>query len=693
MRRSTFILLATCCVATLAAPSHAQQRSRDTLFTVEKYLDFEQVADPQISPDGAQIVYTRRYVNKMEDRWDASLWIMNADGTRNRFLTKGSSPRWSPDGTRIAFLNDGEPSGAQLFVRYMDAEGATSQVTRVAEPVGDVRWSPDGKSIGFSMFVPRTNSWAIDMPAMPTGAKWTPAPKYITDLHYRQDRRGFNRSGFTHLFVVPADGGTPRALTSGEWNVGGRFDGQAQGVSWDWTPDGRTVIVVGLNDKKADLNYRNTNLYSVDVASGTLTRINAQEGDWSGVTVSPDGKRLAYQGYPATKASYQAEEIYVANVDGSAPQKITSIDRDPGNILWARDGSGVYFSVAESGTMNVHFAPVSGAGATRLTTGTQMLSLTSLARTGIGAGTRAAPADPTDVVRIDVTKRGAAATVAQLTHVNDDVLANVKLGSVERITAKSTNNTDVEGWVVKPPSFGSGRKYPLVFEIHGGPHGMYNVGFSPSYQNFAASGFVVLYMNPRGSTGYGSPFGNAIEKNYPGPDYDDLMAAVDALVAKGYVDTERMYVGGCSGGGVLSSWVIGHTDRFAAAAVRCPVINWMSMAGHTDIPLFTYQFFDKPFWEDPKPWLDHSSLMYVGKVKTPTLLMTGELDMRTPMPQTEEYFAALKMRGVPTALLRFEGEYHGTSSKPSNWVRTQLYMMSWYNRWPANATMAGQATP
>ncbi|HEU4995690.1 MAG TPA: S9 family peptidase [Gemmatimonadaceae bacterium] len=692
MRRSILVLLVLAS-ALRAASSQAQQPLGDTLFTVAKYLDYEQVADPQISPDGMQIVYTRRHVNKVADRWDASLWIMNVDGSRNRFLVDGASPRWSPDGTRIAYLNDGEPSGTQLFVRYMDAEGATSQVTHVAEPISDLRWSPDGKWIGFSMFVPKENTWKIDMPAAPAGAKWTPAPKYITELHYRQDRRGFNRPGFTHLYIVPSDGGTARALTSGEWNVGGRFDGQSQGVSWDWSPDGRSVFVVGMNDKNADLNYRNANIYSVDVASSALKRLNAQSGEWSSVVVSPDGRKLAYTGYPDTRASYQAEEVYVMNADGSGAQKITSIDRDPATLLWARDGSGLYFSVFETGTANVYFASVTGTGATKLTSGTQMLTLGSLAKSGLGAGIRTSPLEPADIVRIDLTKRGAAATVSQLTHVNDDILANVKLGNVERITAKSTGNTEVEGWVVKPPNFAPGKKYPLVFEIHGGPHGMYNVAFSASYQNFASNGFVVLYTNPRGSTGYGSPFGNAIEKNYPGPDYDDLMAAVDALVAKGYVDTSRMYVGGCSGGGVLSSWVIGHTDRFAAAAVRCPVTNWMSFAGQSDIPLFTHWFFDKPFWEDPKSWLEHSTIMHVGKVKTPTLLMTGELDMRTPMPQTEEFYAALKMRGIPTALLRFEGEYHGTSSKPSNWVRTQLYMMSWYNRWPEGAAMAGKPTP
>ena len=252
---------------------------------------------------------------------------------------------------------------------------------------------------------------------------------------------------------------------------------------------------------------------------------------------------------------------------------------------------------------------------------------------------------------------------------------------VDEVTYPSTGNANVMGWIYKPPAFDASKKYPLILEIHGGPFGNYNVGFNYMFQNFAANGFVVLVTNPRGSTGYGSDFINGIDHNYPGLDFDDLMAGVDTVVAKGYVDSSRMYVSGCSGGGVLSSWVIGHTDRFAAAAVRCPVIDWISMAGHTDIPLFTYSFFKKPFWEDPSDWLSHSSLMSVGKVTTPTLLMTGVLDRRTPMPQTEEYYSALKVRGVPVKLLQFNEEYHGTGSKPSNYIRTQLYMMSWFNQW------------
>ena len=317
-------------------------------------------------------------------------------------------------------------------------------------------------------------------------------------------------------------------------------------------------------------------------------------------------------------------------------------------------------------------------GATKVTDGVQMLALSSIAKDFSAVGTRSDAKVPADVVRFSLRQPK---TIMRLTNVNDDVLGNKRVAPVEEVWYASSGGARVQGWIVRPPSFDAAKKYPLILEIHGGPHGMYNVAFNYMFQNFAANGYVVLYLNPRGSTGYGTDFGNAINRAYPSVDYDDLMAGVDTVVKRGYVDPQRMYVSGCSGGGVLSSWVIGHTDRFAAAAVRCPVIDWISMAGQTDIPLFTYNFFDAPYWEKPDQWLKQSSLMYVGHVTTPTLLMTGELDLRTPMPQSEEFYSALKMRKVPTVLLRFSGEYHVTASKPSNFMRTQLYMMSWFQKY------------
>jgi dipeptidyl aminopeptidase/acylaminoacyl peptidase len=658
----------------------AQETRSATLLTTEHWLDWERVNDAQISPDGARVAYTRQHVNQVEDKWESEIWIVNADGGQHRFLVKGSAARWSPDGKRLMYLAEGEPKGAQIFVRWIDVDGPATQVTHAAETPRNARWSPDGKSIAFSMFAPEQERWTISMPSEPKGAKWTPAPRVVSSLHYRQDQVGFLDEGFTHLFVVPSDGGTARLLTPGQWSVGaGELRG---GASIDWTPDSTAIVFNGDRSPDADRDYESSQLYVVDVAGGVIRDLVARPGDWSRPTVSPDGKLVAFTGFAPSGHSYTVSDLYLVGIDGSNMRKISgNYDRDPLNVKWAPDGSGVYFDADDRGSRNVQFAALAG-GVKPVTTGTHVLTFDSVSKDLVAAGTSADFDHPQDVVRYALRQPG---PIAKLTDVNGDVLQGKQLAKTEEITYTSSGSAKVQGWIVKPPAFDATKKYPLIMEIHGGPFSMYNVAFNYMFQNFAANGFVVLFTNPRGSTGYGSAFENGIDHNYPGPDYDDLMAGVDTVVGKGYIDTSRMYVSGCSGGGVLSSWVIGHTDRFAAAAVRCPVIDWMSMAGHTDVPLFTYSFFKKPFWEDPSDWLSHSSLMSVGKVTTPTLLMTGVLDRRTPMPQTEEFYAALKMKGVPVKLLEFADEFHGTGSKPSNYIRTQLYMMSWFNKYTRQA--------
>jgi dipeptidyl aminopeptidase/acylaminoacyl peptidase len=664
----------------------AQERPSDTLLTVGRYLDYETVSDPRVSPDGSQVIFTRRSVNKLKDNWESSLWIMSADGTRQRFLAKGSNAVWSPDGTRIAYLAEAEPGGNQIQVRWMDAEGAVTQLTREQHAPSELRWAPDGTAVGFARFVPATSTWKVDLPTAPEGAQWTRAPRLVEALHYRADRRGFLEPGRTHLFMVPSTGGTPRQITKGEWSVGARGIGIPGSVGWDWLADGKSLVVDGNDDADADRQYWTSNIYRVEVATGERRKLVTEPGFWTSPTLSPDGKTIAFTGHPAVSQAYRTADLYTIAPDGSGMRnRSPGFDHTPSALEWAQDGSGVYFVTEDKGTSNLWLGPMSGSPR-QLTTGTHMLSGLSVAGGKGGASAFAVwshPEAPPDVVRIDLRRPS---MVTQLTEVNADLLVGTRVGEVEEIWYPSTDGARVQGWIVKPPDFSPSRKYPLVFEIHGGPNAMYNVGFNYSFQNFAANGFVVLYTNPRGSTGYGSAFGNAIDKNYPGPDLDDLLTGVDTLVGRGYIDTRRMYVGGCSGGGVLSSWVTSHTTRFAAAAVRCPVTNWISFTGTSDIPLFDQRWFGAPFWEDPKPWLDHSPLMHVAKVKTPTLLMTGVLDLRTPIGQTEEYYSALKRLGVPVAMLRFENEYHGTSSRPSNFMRTQLYMMSWYNRWGGDST-------
>jgi dipeptidyl aminopeptidase/acylaminoacyl peptidase len=568
----------------------------------------------------------------------------------------------------------------------MRQSGEGTQISHVLEAPGDPQWSPDGKWVGFTMFVPKAAKWDIDLPAPPEGANWTPAPRYVDRLHFRQDREGFQRSGLVHLFVIPADGGTPRDLTPGEWSVGVRFDGLVNGANWSWRADGKTIVVDGLNDADADFRFNESNIFTVDINSGAARGLTPAKGTWTSPLFSPDGSQIAFVGLPspANDSAYHASALYVMNADGSGLRDLSSkFDRDPEELRWAADGSAIYFTAQDRGSINVHRLALKGCekgacAVEAITTGAQALSLGSLSKNGIAAITRSAPKEPRDIYRLDLRRMGAP---VRLTHTNDATLARIHLGEVEEVWYQSAPGVRVQGWIVKPPGFDAKKTYPLILSIHGGPQAMSDVGFSYAFQNWAANGFVVLYTNPRGSTGYGTAFGNAINHNYPGPDYTDLMAGVDTLIGRGYVDTQNLFVTGCSGGGVLTSWVIGHTTRFAAAAVRCPVIDWISMAGETDIPLFTHGFFEKPFWEQPDMWLKESPLMYVGNVTTPTVLMTGELDRRTPMPQTEEYYVALKMRHVPTALLRFAGEFHGTGSKPSNFMRTQLYVLSWFRKY------------
>jgi len=659
--------------AVIAASSSTIPLSAQIPLALETWLDWERVSDPRISPDGSQVVYTHGWVDRMNDSWESSIRIVNSDGSRPRELIAGSSPRWSPTGDRIAFLAPDGEGNTQIFVRWMDAEGAVSQVTRLTETPSDIAWSPDGTQLSFTMSVPAENPssrhWQVSLPR-PEGAEWTPGPRIIESLVYRQDRVGFLDETFRHIFVVPAGGGTPRQLTRGDHNYGAPV----------WEPSGETLLFSGLIEDDALYRWQESEVYRLGVDTGELRQVTTRKGPDGAPAPSPDGRMIAYVGHDTTTFDYIESTLYVMNADGSNPRALTTeLDRTPRGLQWAPGGGGVYFNVRADGYANIMYASVDG-DVRAASEGPQMFELSDVSAGGMAVGTWGDAHEPGDIYAFPVDRPDQR---TRLTDVNAEVLAGVTLGEVEQIWAESSHDgLAIHGWVIKPPGFDPSRQYPMMLVIHGGPHGMYNGGFNFGWQEHAANGYVVLYTNPRGSSGYGTEFGNAIQYDYPNNDFHDLMSSVDELLSRGYVDEDNMFVYGCSGGGVLTAWVVGHTDRFRAASSNCPVTNWLAFPGEVDgNPLRWYADFEHFPWEDPSEHIRRSPIMYVGNVTTPTMLMTGELDLRTPMSQTEQFYQALKAQNKPTAMLRFQGEWHGTSRLPSNFIRTQLYLRKWFERW------------
>lgn len=656
----------------LFASANAQDSKK---LSLDLFLDWEYVINPQISPDGSQIAYTRRWTDKINDKYENDIWIMNADGSRNRFLLKGSSPVWSPDGKRIAYVAPGQPTGAQIFVKWMDTPDAGTQITMLERSPSNLAWSPDGKRIAFNMLVPAKNSIKVSVPQRPDGAKWIEPPRVVDRLNYRSDASGFRPEGFMHIFVVADTGGTPRQLTDGDFNHNAP----------NWMPDSNTLVFSAVRKPDAEYIRFGSEIYSLNIKTNQIKALTDRDGADTSPVVSPNGKYIAYTGFDRNNDTYNISKLYLMDAaDGQNKRVLTeNFDRSPDDLMWDEENGGVYFSTEDKGTNNLYFVSLKGGSPRQITTGNYQFLPSSMSKNGLVTGVLSDAKEPGDVVVFN-TKLTKEVRPRKLTFVNDDLLEGRKLGDVEEIWYDSVGGMKIQGWIVKPPNFDPTKKYPLILYIHGGPHAMYGVGFNFEFQNHAAENYVVLYTNPRGSSGYGKAFGNAINNNYPGQDYDDLMRGVDEVVKRGYADEKNLFVTGGSGGGVLTAWIVGQTDRFAAAVSMKPVINWYSFVGTTDGADWYYNFKKLP-WEDPTEYLKRSPITYVGNVKTPTMLLTGELDLRTPMEQTEQFYRALKMRKVPTAMVRLNDEYHGFNAlglrHPSNRLYQIQYLRAWFDKY------------
>jgi dipeptidyl aminopeptidase/acylaminoacyl peptidase len=662
------LVVALCAFVVPALPGQGQEKPR--VLDRDTFMDMESVSATSISPDGRQIVFAREWIDQMKDQSRTNLWLVDVDSGRPRELTRGNwrdtAPVWAPDSKRIAFLSDRDGTN-QVHVVYMDT-GEVAQLTHLQRAASGLRWSPDGRQLAFTQSLPDEEpAVKIELPKRPRGAEWAKGPTVVDRISWARDGTGPVEKGYTQVFTVDAIvGGTPRQITDGKFSHNDP----------EWSADGSKLFISAI--RKPDAEYLNgdSEIYAIDLKTLAVTALTTRKGPDSNPTASPDGKWIAYTGSDDKNFTSHLASLYLMDSSGGGKKLLAgNLLSSPGEVAWASDNSGVYYTVGEKGSTTIYFTSTSGQ-TRKISDGVHMLNGVSIANNGQAAAIRTSPLEPGYVTTFNV--RGTAPAYKKLVDVNEDVLAGRTLGNVEEIWYPSKDGLKIQGWIVKPANFQAGRKYPLVLFIHGGPWSMYDVSFNWSFQNFAANGYAVLYTNPRGSTGYGQEFVNGIQFSYPGKDYDDLMAGVDAAIAKGYIDERNMFVCGGSGGGLLTAWIVGHTNRFAAAAAMRPVIDWVSFVGVTDSGGW-YRQFEKFPWEDPADHLKRSPLTYVGNVTTPTMVMTGEADLRTPIGQSEEFYKALKMQKKETVLVRMPDEFHGWR-RPSHRLMQQLYLMAWFDK-------------
>ncbi len=688
---TTIRTLALLCAATvISTPVLAKPADGPSpIFTGRDLFDLSAASDPQISPDGRTVAYVRRSADIMTDKARSSIWLVNVATGEQRPLAAGTgdhfNPRWSPDGRRLAYASTAEGGTPQLFVRWMDT-GQTVRVTGLPDSPQALAWSPDGRRLAYLMNVPDEGPKLGSAPAKPEGATWAKPLEILDKVTYRADGAGYIKPGFDKIFIVDADGGAPRQLTFGAYHDGAP----------EWTPDSRAILFSAVRKDDWEMTPLDSEIYRLDLGSGAITALTSRSGPDAAPEVSPDGRTIAYLGFDDHKKGFEQNNIYVMSIDGGAPRQIAPhLDRNIQQIEWAADGRSLYAAYEEAGSVTVSRIGLDGSvrpiahdlaasGYDRPYAGGDF----SVSKSGAVAYNVSPYDRPTDLA---ISSGGAR---RQLTHLNELTLGAKNLGTLRTLDVTAPDGGKVPSWILLPPTYKTGDRVPTILEIHGGPYAAYGPHFSTDYQQYAAAGYAVLYTNPRGSTGYGQAFADGIEKTYPDSDFADLMAAVDAAVASGMADPDNLFVTGGSGGGILTAWIIGKTNRFKAAAAQKPVINWTSMALTSDgTPFFA------PYWMGSLPWENYQSywarspLSQMANVKTPTLVVVGAEDFRTPVSEAEQLYAALKLQRVPTTLVKVPDASHGgIAARPSQSAAKASAIIAWFDRYRTKKTPAPAAS-
>jgi dipeptidyl aminopeptidase/acylaminoacyl peptidase len=696
-------------VISFAAPALAQKRN----ITEKDLFNFVWIGDPQVSPDGSRIAFVRVTVNDKKDGYNTAIWTVTTASGETRQLTNGprdTTPRWSPDGKYLVFVRAPEREGrtepGQLFMLGMMG-GEPFQFTTLPRGAGGPQWSPDGKYIAFNNSATEEElkkAAAKDAPKPTPSPTASPSPaeresdvRVINRAVYRANNTGYlDYKHPNHIWVVTApktadEKVTPKQLTRGRYENGGAF----------WAKDSSRLYFVSDHTDEPYYELPSTDIFSVPVGGGDPTKFATIDMGVGGFALSSDGKQLAFIGSVVHKPvnSYTQPDLWVMDMTPNAkPRNLTAnFDFDIGGGLtgdnvapragggnppvWSADGRSINTVYLKEGKANVGSFDIAGGRLSDVTTGNHaIVNFRTVPDASKFALLISTPTRIGDLYWLDKAN----GQPKQLTRFNEELFAKLNLTEPEEIWHNSFDGRKIQVWVQKPPDFDPNKKYPLILNIHGGPHAAYGFIFDHEFQWMAAKGYVVLYPNPRGSTSYGQEFGDIIQHNYPGDDYKDLMAGVDELIKRGYIDEKKLGVTGGSGGGLLTNWTITQTTRFAAAVSQRDIASWTDWWYTADFTLFHPSWFKAPPFEDPEDYRRRSPITYVNKIQTPLMLILGEVDWRTPTgPGGEAMFRALKYRKIPTVMVRFPNESHELSRSGQPWHRIERlqHIIGWFDKW------------
>nr|WP_299339605.1 S9 family peptidase [Allomuricauda sp.] len=654
-------------------------------FSYLDVFDLQYVSDPQISPNGEWVVYRRMGFDIMKDRSAGNLWLIKANGSSHQKMTmreaNESNPRWSPNGDRIVFSSSTD-EGSEIFM-YWVSTGKTAKLTQLPFSPSSLTWSPNGKHIAFSMNVPKAPPVIAKIPKKPKGAKWAETPRITDRVYHEADGRGYIKPGFNHIFIIPAEGGAARQVTSGDYHHRGTLS---------WNGSGDKIYFSANRNDNWEYDFRNSEVYSVDVNTGAFEQLTDRNGPDYSPKVSPDGTKIAYLGFEDKVQAYQIRKLHIMNVDGSNKRVISEgLDRTLANITWDSKSGGLYLTYDDKGNGKIGHISLSGK-VTKLadnrggtTLGRPYASGSySVSNNGTMAYTHSRPDYPAELAIQGAKDKNP----RKVTSLNKALLDFRDLGKVEEVWYKSSvDGRDIQGWVVYPSNYDKNKKYPFMVENHGGPILNYGDRFSAEMQLYASAGYIVFYPNPRGSTSYGEEFGNLLYNNYPGEDYNDVMDGVDHCIQMGIAHEDQLFVTGGSAGGIMSAWMIGKNNRFEAAVVAKPVMNWISKTLVADNYFYyaEHRYPGQP-WENFEGYWKFSPISLVGNVETPTMVMVGMDDLRTPPSEAKQLYHALKLRKIETVLVEIPGASHGIASKPSNLITKIAHTVAWFDKYRTNKT-------